>query len=186
LAWWTFAGHNANATLAPVLASIARVQTTSDSLSIEFERALPLDTVQQAVEELRSRNPDTLLPTVSPDALEGLKFSDCLPSQLAVHILGTRARDWMAIEHVLDRPVRLVSSLIKGRDPENRIDPPLFPAYGNRPRCLVLLHGGDGSPPAGRWVKNGQARLVLLALPSHFGTIGEQWHSTSISERLQF
>lgn len=110
LAWWTFAGHNANAALAPVLASIACVQTTSDSLSIEFERALPLDTVQQAVEELRSRNPDTLLPTVSPDALKGLKFSDCLPSQLAVHVLGTRARDRMAIEHVLDRPVRLVSS----------------------------------------------------------------------------
>jgi ATP-dependent Lhr-like helicase len=109
VAWWTFAGQKANATLAPALANITQVQTSSDSLTIEFERALPLDAVQRAIEELRSRDAATLLPEVSQEALEGMKFSKCLPPALAVHVLGVRTRDPTAVEHVLEMPVRLVS-----------------------------------------------------------------------------
>ena len=53
--------------------------------------------------------PARCCPTVSPEALEGMKFSDCLPPALAVHVLGMRNRDPMAVEHVLRTPVRLVS-----------------------------------------------------------------------------
>ena len=108
--WWTFAGQKANAALAPALANLTHVPTTSDNLAIEFERALPLEVVQRAIEELRSGDPGTLLPEVSPEALEGMKFSECLPPALAVHVLGMRNRDPMAVEHVLRTPVRLVSS----------------------------------------------------------------------------
>ena len=62
VAWWTFGGQKANAALAPAMANFTQVQATSDSLAIEFERALPLDVLQQAIEELRSRDPGTLLP----------------------------------------------------------------------------------------------------------------------------
>ena len=65
--------------------------------------------MQQAIEELGARDPATLLPAVSPEALEGMKFSDCLPPALAVHVLGMRMRDPIAVEHVLRTPVRLVS-----------------------------------------------------------------------------
>ena len=65
--------------------------------------------MRQAVEELGAREPGTLLPAVSPEALEGMKFSDCLPPALAVHVLGMRNRDPMAVEHVLAARVRLVS-----------------------------------------------------------------------------
>jgi ATP-dependent helicase Lhr and Lhr-like helicase len=109
VAWWTFAGQKANAALAPALANIAQAQTTSDNLAIEFGRALPLDTVHRAIDELRGRDPSTLLPEVNVDALEGMKFSACLPPALAVHVLGMRSRDPMAVEHVLGAPVRLVS-----------------------------------------------------------------------------
>jgi hypothetical protein len=59
--------------------------------------------------ELEFRNSATLLPAVNREALEGMKFSDCLPPALAVHVLGMRNRDPMALEHVLRTPVRLVS-----------------------------------------------------------------------------
>ncbi len=110
VAWWTFAGQKANAALAPALATLTQAQTTNDSLAIEFERALPLDGVQRAIEELRSGDPGMLLPEVSAEALEGMKFSECLPPALAVHVLGMRNRDRIAVEHVLRTPVRLVSS----------------------------------------------------------------------------
>ena len=63
----------------------------------------------------RSRNsgaatPARCCPTVSPEALEGMKFSDCLPPALAIHVLGTRTRDPAAVTHALGEPVRLVSS----------------------------------------------------------------------------
>lgn len=107
--WWTFAGQKANAALAPALASLTHVSATSDNLAIEFERALPLETVQQAIEELRSRDSGTLLPTVSPEALEGMKFSDCLPRELATHVLGIRNQDPAGVQHVLQEPIRCVS-----------------------------------------------------------------------------
>ena len=71
------------------LANRTQIQTTSDSLFIEFERALPLDTVQRAIDQLRSCDLQTLLPTVDPAALEGLKFSDCLPPGLGVHVASS-------------------------------------------------------------------------------------------------
>jgi ATP-dependent Lhr-like helicase len=107
--WWTFAGQKANATLAPALASLTHVSTMSDNLAIEFERTLPLEAVRQAIEELWNLDPGTLLPTVSPEALEGMKFSDCLPPALAVHVLGMRNREPMAVKHILSAKLRLVS-----------------------------------------------------------------------------
>jgi ATP-dependent Lhr-like helicase len=109
MAWWTFAGRNANTAIAPAVANRAQVQTTSDNLVIEFERALPLEAVERAIESLRSCDPATLLPTVDPQALEGLKFSDCLPPGVGLHLLAMRTRDPVAVEHVLGTRVRLVS-----------------------------------------------------------------------------
>jgi ATP-dependent Lhr-like helicase len=110
MAWWTFAGDKANAALAPALAKLAQVQTVGDTLAIQFERTLPIDEVQQAIEELRYCDRDTLLPEVNPEALEGMKFSDCLPPGLGVHVLGARTQDLVALEHVLRAPTRWVSS----------------------------------------------------------------------------
>ena len=76
------------------MANLTQVQTTSDNLVIEFERALPLDAVQRAIEDLRSCDPGTLLPAVTHEALEGLKFSDCLPPELGIHVLAMRTQDW--------------------------------------------------------------------------------------------
>jgi ATP-dependent Lhr-like helicase len=107
--WWTFGGQKANASLAPTLASLAQSHTVADNLAIEFERAIPLDAVQRATEELRCHDPGSLLPAVSPEALEGMKFSECLPQALAEHVLEMRGRDPLAVQHVLGATVRFVS-----------------------------------------------------------------------------
>ena len=79
---------------------------SSDSLSIEFDRPLPPDAAQQAIDELRSREPRTLRPEVTPEAVEGLKFSECLPTAIALHALATRRRDPIALNEVLQARVR--------------------------------------------------------------------------------
>jgi len=107
--WWTFAGQKANAALAPAMATLTKTRTTSDSLSIEFDQPPAPDALQLAVEQLRSCDPGTLLPKVNHEALEAMKFSDCLPQPLALHVLGMRRRDPMAVEHVLKASVRFVS-----------------------------------------------------------------------------
>jgi hypothetical protein len=71
---------------------------------------VPLEVVQRAIEELRCRDPGTLLPQgVSSQALAGLKFSDCLPQRLAVHVLAMRSQSPLDIAQVLRAPIRLVS-----------------------------------------------------------------------------
>ena len=112
--WWTFAGQKANAALAPALANMTQIPTTSDSLSIDFDRPLP-EAVQQAIDELRSREPRTLLPEVTPEALEGLKFSECLPPAIALHSLATRRRDQAGLAQLLEMTIRFVS--VRGADP---------------------------------------------------------------------
>ena len=108
--WWTFAGQKANASFTPILANLTQLSITSDNLVVKFERALPLDAVQRAIEQLRSHDLGTLLPEVPPEALEGMKVSECLPPTLAFHVSGMRSWDPMAVEHILRTPVRLVSS----------------------------------------------------------------------------
>jgi len=113
--WWTFAGQNVNAALAPALANITQVATTSDNLSIDFDRPPSTDTLQQAIDELRTRDPATLLPEVTPDAVQALKFSECLPPALALQSLATRRRDQAAVSQLLGTVARFVS--VQGATP---------------------------------------------------------------------
>jgi ATP-dependent helicase Lhr and Lhr-like helicase len=65
--------------------------------------------LQRAVQELQSCDPRGPLPVVDPQALDGLKFSDCLPPGIGLHVLGVRGQDPAAVAEVLAARVRLVS-----------------------------------------------------------------------------
>ena len=56
-----------------------------------------LPAIEGAVRELASRDHSTLAPAVEEAALEGLKFSQCLPKELALATLVSRLRDVAAI-----------------------------------------------------------------------------------------
>ena len=53
--------------------------------------------------KLRSQKAAELLPVIEPAAIEGLKFSGCLPSELATHVLQMRDHDPAAVAKFSDR-----------------------------------------------------------------------------------
>ena len=73
------------------------IRLAGDSTSGELESAL---------RDLRAAPAETLLPDVSTKALEGLKFTACLPEALAKHVLQMRMMDVAAVERVQAEPAR--------------------------------------------------------------------------------
>ena len=61
--------------------------------------------INHAIDGLRSRPSRSLMPHVDEDALSGLKFSDCLPSRVGIHVLQARSIDEFGIENILSKTV---------------------------------------------------------------------------------
>lgn len=80
---WTWGGWRANAT---VIAALGHDKATGDNFCIN----LPVGVGAAA---LRSTDPRGALPAVSPDAVDGLKFSAALPPALAAATLAERNTD---------------------------------------------------------------------------------------------
>jgi ATP-dependent Lhr-like helicase len=107
--WWTFAGTRANATLAGELSRLCGGRADHDGLAVTIEGSKGLSEVTAAVRELGSRDPSSMTPLVAEDALEGLKFSQCLPKELALAMLASRLRDTSGIRSLFSQPLRSVS-----------------------------------------------------------------------------
>jgi ATP-dependent Lhr-like helicase len=108
--WWTFAGFRVNACFIPALAEATQSRVTFDSFTLRFEPHLVLADIQRAIEAVRARPIDQLLPNVDEAALDGLKFNACLPKEFGLHVLQVRTFDLVAVELVRGRTVRFVSS----------------------------------------------------------------------------
>ncbi|MCE9553886.1 MAG: DEAD/DEAH box helicase [Planctomycetes bacterium] len=104
--WWTFAGQGGNASLAPALATACRGRATPDSFVIRFGQRLSHSDVERAIAEVRSKDPAELLPEVDEEAIDGLKFAECLPAELTLHVLQQRLCDRAAVEHVVGKTIR--------------------------------------------------------------------------------
>ena len=48
------------------------------------------------------------MPQASEQALDGLKFSECLPPELATRVVQARLSDTRGVAEVLERPMRIV------------------------------------------------------------------------------
>jgi ATP-dependent Lhr-like helicase len=107
--WWTFAGTGANATLAYALSQAMEHRTTYDSFTVTFEAYVSLHTLELALGELRAHDVNEMSVAVEEHAIEGLKFSECLPRDLALDMLRTRLCDSPAVQYILAQPVRYVS-----------------------------------------------------------------------------
>jgi ATP-dependent Lhr-like helicase len=108
LEWWTFAGTRANAVLAGEMARLGgRVE--HDALAVTVEGTEGLSVVLAAVRELTTREPSSMAPAVDEAALEGLKFSECLPRALGLAVLAARMRDVAATRAILSQPMRDIS-----------------------------------------------------------------------------
>jgi ATP-dependent Lhr-like helicase len=109
--WWTFAGTRANATLAGELSRICGGRVDHDALTVTAEGAESVAAVEEAVRRLAGKDVSAMEPQIEESALEGLKFSSCLPKGLALATLASRLRDEPAVRAVLGQPVRAVSGV---------------------------------------------------------------------------
>ena len=107
--WWTFAGQRANQVLAQELSRLSRSKVKAGNLALLFEPRRSLDDVRTAITELKQVGVDKVNLDVDDDALDGLKFSACLPTDVALEMLGKRLADLAGASRVLGEPARFVS-----------------------------------------------------------------------------
>lgn len=106
LRWWTFAGRQANQTLAHHLGDLADGLSRADNLSVRLRSQVTPEALAEAVTALRTRG--ALLPPVSPAALDGLKFSECLPPAIGQRLLERWTSDPTGVAACLSEPIRTV------------------------------------------------------------------------------
>jgi ATP-dependent Lhr-like helicase len=103
--WWTFGGRVANTLVGEHLRPKAEVRV--DNLSLRFLGSVKLNEVEEWVGSL---SPDRIEPTPSEDAIEGMKFSECLPPQVAAEVFCARFNDEEAVRKLVAEPRRVVVS----------------------------------------------------------------------------
>lgn len=108
LSWWTFAGGRANAALAAALVRETELKIVADNFAVRFPRGQSAETIELHLRELRDVEPSRLLPAVGVPALEGLKFSECLPQDLAEDVVRDRLADLRGVATTLGQPTRWV------------------------------------------------------------------------------
>jgi ATP-dependent Lhr-like helicase len=100
--WWTWAGARANATLIAGLPGIAEDAQRPDNFRIRLRSIEAAENLLAALNEL---NWDDVLPSVSPAATAGLKFSEVLPPDLAVKTIAERLADHDGAQAVVAEPL---------------------------------------------------------------------------------
>lgn len=106
--WWTFGGLYANAAIASRLKAEHRYAVAPNNLAIKIAGDLSDSAIIDAIHAIRALDEETLVPEVTAKALEGLKFSECLPPELASRVLQRRMTDSDAVRRVLAERARLV------------------------------------------------------------------------------
>lgn len=99
--WWTFAGAVGNALISSGLQATISDRVKSDDLKIVFPDRCALSDAESAIEEVTRREKYDLKPTIDPNAIDGLKFSDILPEEYAIRVIQSRLVDHLAVETIL-------------------------------------------------------------------------------------
>lgn len=107
--WWTFAGTGANAMLASACSQAMEHRATYDSFTVTWETSASHNTIARALGALRAHEVRETSVAVEDAAIDGLKFSECLPRDLARDMLRTRLCDPPAVHDILEQPVRCVA-----------------------------------------------------------------------------
>lgn len=106
--WWTFGGSRANATLARELFQETGAKINHDSFTLTFESTVKLQDLEQAIAAIRQHDMAEMKPAVDEAAIDGLKFAECLPIELATEMLERRLQEPEATRNILKKSVRFV------------------------------------------------------------------------------
>lgn len=107
-AWWTFAGGRTNASLAHELATRLDAKVTGDNFAVRFPPGRGADVIGPVLDGLRGSDPVRLRAPAGEQAIEGLKFSECLPPDLATRVVQARLADRRGVAEVLGRATRSI------------------------------------------------------------------------------
>jgi ATP-dependent helicase Lhr and Lhr-like helicase len=106
--WWTIGGLRANAALAECLRPYTS-EVTFDNLALKFNRVFSASELQGAFQSV-VRGALTPLPEEGlQQAIKGLKFSICLPGDLAAEMLRVRLTDSQSVQSILSEPIRRIT-----------------------------------------------------------------------------
>jgi ATP-dependent Lhr-like helicase len=84
-------------------------RVTYDSFTVTCEAYVSRNTLTLALGKLRAHGVNEMPVEAEEHAIEGLKFSECLPHDLALDMLQTRLCDYPAVQSILRQPVRFVA-----------------------------------------------------------------------------
>ena len=84
-------------------------RVTSDNFAVRFPpRSSTRGSSSSRSASLADAVPGRIVPQASEQALDGLKFSECLPPELATRVVQARLSDARGVAEVLERPTRIV------------------------------------------------------------------------------
>ena len=88
-------------------------KVTHDSFTLTFESAVKLQDIERVIGEIRQHDVSAMRPAVDEAAIDGLKFSECLPVELAIEMLERRLQEPEATRRILKEHVRF---LVQAKD----------------------------------------------------------------------
>lgn len=104
--WWTWAGARANTTLAAALPDVVEIGRRIDNHRLHLRPDTTRDELRAALTAIADQ--PLPAPLVLPDAIDGLKFGDVLPPELAAETLAARAADPVGARAAATGPLRWV------------------------------------------------------------------------------
>ncbi|OBF38946.1 ATP-dependent helicase [Mycolicibacterium peregrinum] len=108
--WWTWAGAAANRTLAACGAGIVAPRQRIGSESLRLHRDLSVADIRDGLRQMRELGRPLPGPSVDVRAVDGLKFSAALPTELAINTISARVGDADAAGAVLSESSVVVSA----------------------------------------------------------------------------
>src|SRR5690606_22091059 len=96
-------------TLASELSNRLQLRPKSDSLKIDLDSPVGIPAIQEALASIRQSEEGDAKARIDESALEGVKFSECLPPEIALGMLARRLADPDGVAAILRRSRRFVS-----------------------------------------------------------------------------
>lgn len=100
LSWWTFAGTRANTVFASALTHANSLNAKADDFRVRFAADTTMSAAAKAIENLRLYKIQESVCPVDEEAIEGLKFADAFPRELALQVLRERFNDIESVSSV--------------------------------------------------------------------------------------
>ena len=102
--WWTFAGLRSNMVLGELAGPLRLPTSREHNLSIRLRDGVNAEELRARLHDGPADAAESLFP-VSNDAVESLKFSGCLPAELAARTLRKRGSDPRSVQRCLREPI---------------------------------------------------------------------------------